>query len=317
MMKSVLTFILSVALLVSSMPGTVAHVHEIGETAVYTNVDGERVASVNVMEVDYDFTGAQERDAPGDGGRHVAVSFEIENISSHTFVFMPARFRLVDSAGTRHHRAHVSTVDEAIDRFINDFDIAPGEKEHLTLVYEIPEDRSPAAIFWQPESTTYTLINLSVGNPEPGAVVCGLGGTAHLFDENDEIIASFTVAAIIPDWRDYDDLSAPADDHVYWAVQFIVGNNDVRSIVVSASDFQLVNDEGHWSFSTGLVRTVAGDQVFDRQSLVSGETRSDFLFFEMPIGTDPALMLWRYSDDTTAIVFFESCGTGESRIDGR
>lgn len=310
-MKTVMAIILSVVLVVASTPGTMAqsaHAPDIGETAVYANVDGERIASVKVTEVDSDYAGAQNSNSSGDDVRHVAVALEIENISTQVFTFMPARFRLVDSAGARHHRAHLLTGNEAIDRFSRDFDLAPGASELLTLVYEIPVQRSPAAILWQPESTTYTLINLAGGNPEPGAVACGLGSTSYLFDETDGAIASLTIGAISPDWSDYDDLSAPTDDHVYWQVHFSIHNSDVRSLDVRASDFLLVNDEGYWSASTGLIRTTAGDQVFDRQTLVGGETRNDFLVFEMPIDTEPAAILWRFSDETTAIVFFETCG---------
>lgn len=161
--------------------------------AIFADERGNVVGSIEVLEVVDDWQDYDEFYGPDRGMRHVAVEFEITNLSDAPLEMNPFNISLLDSESTNNGRSSARAIETADVQITSDrADVAPGESFQGMLVYTLYDAVEPSAVIWQPEYGVITAVILE----DDGADV-GIDATPELdIDvDDDDLDALATPAA--------------------------------------------------------------------------------------------------------------------------
>ena len=296
-MKTILGILLSLGLLVASLPGAAAqaagpaYVADIGQTAIYKNDEGSEIAALTVDSIDNDFPGYMRGQYADHGYSYRLISFTVENISDADLVISLSSFSVIDMTGKGHHREYVQTDEDA--EFETELVVGEGEVVPYELVFMMPAHVEPAMFQWQHEFSYVVLVNLTQGSDEPGAVSQGLRSPAYVTDDFGTTIASIEVTAIDGDWDKYTDWSAPDDGFRFWALRVKVTNDSDRPIRVDSYRFNVITQDGE-RLRPAIVGTQGdyGNDIYGTLDLMPGDAVEGIVIFEVAEEDQPVILHW-------------------------
>ncbi len=256
---------------------------------------GNEVATLEVTEIEHDWSDYSEYSEPERGYIYVAVSYTVSNISGASMIVEPYDFSLLDEFGRNNGRAYVSLADGATSEIFED-DRALGSDEvaELTQIFQIPADIAPAALVWQPESGMLVMVDISEGRIENGALAAGMNAPATWTDDRGNPVATVEVTGITLDWQDYAEFYEPERGMVYVALDITVTNASDTSLIVEPYDFSLVDTTGMNNGRSWVEAEDGMEPVFSEDvPLAAGESYQGTVVFELLADTQPALFTWQ------------------------
>lgn len=315
-MKTFLGILLSLGLLIVSLPGTAAQeslsafAADINQTLIYTDEDGNDVMTLQVTEVDHDFAGYLDGQYADHGYSYRMVTFTVENVSESTVELNLMSFMILDSLGYSHYRTHLE-LKEGYE-LESDIEVAASEVLEQELVFQLPTHADSALFRWAPDYRIALLVNISPDGESP-AIAQGLRAPAAISDDFGNEIATVEVLAVRGEWDQHDEWSTPAEGEEYWAVQIRVTNTSDRPVEVRRYRFSLIDQHGVMNRSTwvGMPDDTA-EQAFDDATLNPGETVDGFMVFAFPEGNQPVVLVWEYGFGSTAHVILVSPSSADA-----
>ncbi len=119
------------------------------------------VATFTVTGINENWTDYDDRSAPGDGNRFVAVSVKATNQIDRPVEIDPYDFFLAndDGSASRFARARVA---EGVDEPFREREmLEAGETMEVTIVFELPTGAEPVAVVWRLTSATVNIVMLA------------------------------------------------------------------------------------------------------------------------------------------------------------
>lgn len=264
--------------------------------ATWTDDRGNQVATIEVNEINPDWTQHSEYSTPERGYLFQAVTFTVTNTSGSGLIVEPYDFSLVDETGRNNGRAYVS-LEEADEGLIfeEDLPLAADESAELTLAFQTPVDIAATAFVWQPEGGVLVVVNIGEGSTENAAVVTGFNTPSTWTDERGNAVATLEVVEIEEDWQDYGEYNEPERGTIYRAVHVKITNVSGSSLIVEPYDFTLLDSTG---MNNGRAYAEAAEgsdiQVLrDDVPLGDGESFEGIVVFQMYPDVTPTAMMWQ------------------------
>lgn len=302
-MRKLISLFLAAALMMVGVMGvaaqddaTTSFANGLNTPATWTDDRGNVVATLEVNEIDTDWTGHSEYSTPERGYLFQAVTFTVNNISGSSLIVEPYDFSLVDETGRNNGRTYVSLNEENEGLiFDEDVPLAADESAELTLVYQTPVDVAAAAMVWQPESGVLIIANFGESSVENAAIVAGMNTPSTWTDDRGNAVATLEVVEIEEDWQDYGEYHEPDRGMVYRAVHIKVTNVSGASLIVEPYDFTLLDSTG-MNNSRAWADAAEGSDILvfsEDVPLSDGESFEGVILFQMFPDVEPTAMLWQ------------------------
>lgn len=301
-MKRLLSLLLAATMVMAGAFGvaaqdstSVAYAEGLDAPATWTDDRGNEVATVEVNEINPEWSDFSEYSAPERGQTFVAVTFTVTNISDSSLIVENYDFSLVDNLGRNNGRAYVS-VDEAAEGtiFEEDTPLAAGESGEFTLVYMLPLELEPTAFVWQPDSGVLIIVNFGEAT-EGGAVVTGFNNPTTWTDERGNQVATLEVTEIEDGWSDHSEYATPGRGMIYRAVHVKIENISGASLIIEPYDFSMVDSNGYNVGRSYVDKEEGSDANLLRDDVPLGadETFEGIIVFEMYEDLSPNALLWQ------------------------
>ena len=130
--------------------------------ATYFAANGSEVATITVTGVERGWQDYAEYYEPDPGVEYVAVTFEIESVSSSNLVVESYDFSLLDAKGVNNSRSYVEAAEDApVQIMEDDVAVASGESVEMTVVFELFEGTELGYFMWQPDSGIIVMVDLA------------------------------------------------------------------------------------------------------------------------------------------------------------
>ena len=124
--------------------------------------NGSEVATVMATSVERGWQDVAGFYEPDPDTEHVAITFEIESVSSSNPVVASYDFPLLDAMGVNTSRSFVKAAEDSRTQLMeDDVAVASGETVEMTLVFELFEGTELGYVMWQPDSGIILLIDLA------------------------------------------------------------------------------------------------------------------------------------------------------------
>lgn len=301
-MRKLISLFFVAALTMTSVMGVAAQdtsssfVSGLDTPATWTDDRGNQVATVEVNEINPDWTQHTEYSTPERGYLFQAVTFTVTNTSGSSLIVEPYDFSLVDETGRNNARSYVS-LEEADEGLIfeDDLPLAADESAELTLAFQTPVDVAASALVWQPDSGVLIIVNFGESTAENAAIVSGFNAPSTWTDDRGNAVATLEVVEIDEDWQDYGEYNEPERGMVYRAVHVKVTNVSGSSLIVEPYDFTLLDSTGlnngrAWAdVAEGSDTQILSEDV----PLGDGEAFEGIIVFQMYPDVLPTAMLWQ------------------------
>lgn len=223
-MPSILSLLLGFALLFSQVLPTFAQVDAqegstsagLGSPVPVTNDAGEVVGSVTIAEVFDPFTDTNPDYPAEPGQRFVAVRAVFDADAGTRFDIAPWSIVIQDQTGTLWDATSLILPDDAQVPELSGQTLAPDSRVSGLVGFQLPEDVTPARVYFQPVSSRLVLLAELVATTLPPI------GTAVPYTDSDGGTGQVTVREIIDPFTDVDP-SYPVPDgsrYVYAALTF-------------------------------------------------------------------------------------------------
>ncbi len=301
-MRKLISLFLAAALTVVGVMGVAAQdasssfVNGLDTPATWTDDRGNQVATIEVNEVNPDWTKHSEFSTPERGYLFQAVTFTVTNVSGSSLIVEPFDFSLVDETGRNNARSYVS-LDEANEGLIFDEDLplSADESAELTLAFQTPVDVAASALVWQPERGVLVIVNFGEAAAEDAAIVSGMNTPSTWTDDRGNAVATLEVVEIEEDWQDYSEYREPERGMVYRAVHFNVTNVSGSSLIIKPYDFTMLDSTGMNNSRTFVDAAEGSDAniMSDDVPLGDGESFEGIIVFQMYPDDDPTAMIWQ------------------------
>lgn len=318
-MKRLLSAVLTVGIVATGVSGVAAQ--ESGSAtasgfdapATYFDDRGNEVATVEVNDINQDWTDYDDYSEPDRGYVYRAVDFTVTNTSDASLIVENYDFSMLDASGRNQSSAY-ATAAETSDTtlFSEDLPLAAGESADLTLVFETPADVDAAALVWQPDSGIIVLVDFGLGDVENGALANGFGSISTWTDDRGNPVATLEVTEIESDWQDYDDYSEPERGSIYQAVHFTITNVSDSSLIVEPYSISMIDSTGLNSGRSYASVAEGSDTVLFEEDapLAAGESLEGVMIFQTYDDTEPAALVWQPDSGLLNIIQLTEAGEG-------
>src|SRR5215207_10068400 len=185
--RALLALFFACALLIPGFPlGSASPVAaQEGDAVPVTDEAGTAVGSITVTEVVDPFVDFDPAYPPEEGGRYVAVNVAFDADAGNRFDIAPYAIVLQDDAGFLWNQASMVLAEDALIPELSSQTLAPGSRVTGVVGFVVPEERSPARILYQPESSrVIPLLDLTgeelPAMGEAASIVDSEGGTGSV-----------------------------------------------------------------------------------------------------------------------------------------
>src|SRR5918993_5521868 len=170
--RALLALFFACTLLISGFPlGSASQVaaQDEGAAVPVTDEEGADVGNITVTEVIDPFTDFDPTFPPEEGGRYVAVNVAFDADAGNRFDITPYAIVLQDDAGFLWNQSSMVLAEDALIPELSSQTLAPGSRVTGVVGFLVPEERSPARILYQPESSRVIPL-LDLAGEEPPAI---------------------------------------------------------------------------------------------------------------------------------------------------
>jgi len=130
--------------------------------ATYFAGNGSEVATITVTDVERGWQDYAEFYEPDPGVEYVAITFQVESVSSSNLVVESYDFSLLDAKGVNNSRSYVEAAEDApVQLMDDDVAVASGEAVEMTVVFELFEGTELGYFMWQPDSGIIIMVDLA------------------------------------------------------------------------------------------------------------------------------------------------------------
>lgn len=138
-----------------------------GAPATWTDDRGNPVGTLEITEIEEDWTDYDEYSQPERGQVYKAVHFTVTNVSDSSLIIGPYDFTLLDNGGVNNSRAWATAAasSDAI-LFEDDVPLAAGESYEGVMIFAMYNDLEPVAVIWQPDYSIYNVVLLTADNAD-------------------------------------------------------------------------------------------------------------------------------------------------------
>jgi len=134
---------------------------QIGDTITYYADNGSEAGTITVTDVERQWDGYDEYQEPDSGVEYVAVTFEVESLTSRGGLELsPYDFFVIDGQGYVHSTAYASNEESEDDvQVLSDStSVQKGDTLEFVLVFEVYEDQPLSNVVWQPDSSIFLIL---------------------------------------------------------------------------------------------------------------------------------------------------------------
>ena len=176
-----------------------------GNTVPVANTEGVTVGSITVTDVVDPFTDFDPNYAPEAGSRYVAVTVAFDADAGQRFDIQPSSIVLQDDQGFIVTQAYISLPSDALIPIVSSQTLSPGSRITGLVAFSLPEDRSPARVYLQPQGNQLVLLADLSHVPQPGI------GEAVPIHDSEGGSGTVTVQAVTDPFEDLAPDQAPPE----------------------------------------------------------------------------------------------------------
>jgi hypothetical protein len=252
----------------------------VGDTASVVNEEGTPVGSITVTEVTDPFTDFSPDYPAEPGSRYVVASVAFDADAGGRFDIAPWTIVLQDDAGFLWNQASLILPDDALVPELSSQTLAPGSRVTGLVGFVVPEDRAPARIFYQPESSRLVPLVDLLG--EPGPVV----GDVIPIPDSEGGIGSVMVSEVVDPFEDVDPTQTPPEDTRFALVTLVYENTSDGRFSIEPYGLLLQDANGDLWTATSVSRPEETRIIPDLTSaqLAPGDRLSGAVVFAVPVG---------------------------------
>lgn len=130
--------------------------------ATYFAANGSEIAMLTVTDVERGWQDYAEFYEPDPGVEYVAITLQVESVSSSNLVVESYDFSLLDAKGVNNSRSYVEAAEDApVQLMDDDVAVASGEAVEMTVVFELFEGTELGYFMWQPDSGIIIMVDLA------------------------------------------------------------------------------------------------------------------------------------------------------------
>ncbi len=265
----------------------------LGTAVPYIGSDGAEVGTLTVESITDPFEGYDSYSAPQRGYHYALATVSVTNTSNRPFDLGSSSFTAVDTDGFVVDTAYVSYTDPSITELGYLDALAPGDTATGVVPFSLFADASIETIFFSPSyDRLITILDLR-------AAPVAAGTPVSIMNTSGAEAAQVTVNSIDTPFEGYDSSSAPPRGSSYVAIDVTVTNTGTSVLSVSASDFQIADDEGFLLSSTYVNRTDTTVADYSYADLAPGESQNGIIVYQIYQGVPVAKVL--YGDGYTSL----------------
>jgi hypothetical protein len=281
--RALLALFFACALLIPGFPlGSASLVAaQEGDAVSVTDETGAAVGSITVTEVIDPFTEFDPAYPPEEGGRYVAVNVAFDADAGNRFDIAPYAIVLQDDAGFFWNQASMVLAEDALIPELSSQTLAPGSRVTGVVGFVVPEERSPARILYQPESSrVIPLLDLT------GEELPALGEAVSIVDSEGGT-GSVTVAEVVDPFEDVDPTQGQPEGGRFVMVTLVYENTSDGRFFVEPYGLLLRDANGNLWSATSITRLEETELVPDvtNAQLAPGDRLSGAVVFVVPEGT--------------------------------
>lgn len=321
-MKSLMAILLTVCLATAGFSGALAQEGELSYASglempvTWSDDRGNIFATMQVISVNPDWQDYSDNNGPDRGFVYTAVWFQVTNVSDAEIEYRPSNFSLLDGFG-RWLSPTRSTVADGVDYdlFLDNQLLAAGESTEHVQVFELPADVPPGIFVWDQGSSKWAMVNLADAAIANSAIAAELNTPSVWTDDRGNVIATFQVSEVNPDWLDYAENYAPDRGSLYHAVHFTIANESDDTVAVNPNAFTIMDSSGailrlsRPNVAEGAEQTVFTEGV----ELAPDESVNGMLVFLNFSGLEPTAILWQPENGLMNVVVVQH---GDGPADG-
>jgi hypothetical protein len=284
--RTLFAVLLTCALLVNLIPlfaapsGAAQQSPAIGDAIPVANQDGTAVGSITVTEITDPFTDFNPDYPPEDGSRYVVASVAFDSDAGQRFDIAPYTIVLQDDAGFLWNQSSLTLPDEALVPELSNQTLAPGSRVTGLVGFVVPNDRAPARVFYQPESSRVVPLAELTSTPAPT-----MGQAVALPDSKGDV-GSVTVTDVADPFEDVDPSSTPPDGNRIVLVTLVYENTSDGQFFIEPYGLLMQDANGNLWNSTSVTRPDQSKVIPDITSaqLAPGDRLSGAVVFAVPVG---------------------------------
>ena len=253
----------------------------VGDAVPVTDDQGTVVGSITVTDVSDPFTDVNP-DYPAEAGsRYIAATVAFDANAGKRFDITPWTIVLQDDAGFLWNQVSLALPDDALIPPLPSQTLAPGSRVTGLVGFVVPEDRSPARIFFQPQSSRVVPLAELSEAPAPR-----LGATVALPDSNGDV-GSVTVSNVVDPFEGVEEGQTPPEGTRFVQVTLVYENTSDGRFFIEPYGLLLRDANGDLWNSTSVSRPDESEIVPDLTSaqLAPGDRLSGVITFAVPVGT--------------------------------
>ncbi len=255
-----------------------------GNAVPVINTEGVTVGSITVTDVVDPFTDFDPNYAPEAGSRYVAVTVAFDADAGQRFDIQPSSIVLQDDQGFIVNQAYISLPGDALIPIVSAQTLSPGSRITGLVVFSLPEDRSPARVYLQPQGNQLVLLADLSPAPKPGI------GEAVPIHDSAGGIGTVTVEAVTDPFEDLAPDQAPPEGSRFVGATLVFENTSDGPFAIEPYGITLQDATGVFWGSTYAYRPDDAMIVPDITSarLAPGDRLTGEIFFAVPVGVDLA-----------------------------
>jgi len=255
-----------------------------GTAVPITNTEGVTVGSINVTDVVDPFTDYDPNYAPEAGSRYVAVTVAFDADAGQRFDIQPSSIVLQDDQGFIVSQAYISLPSDALIPIVSSQTLSPGSRIAGLVAFALPEDRTPARVFLQPQGNQ--LVLLADLSQAPKTVI----GDAVPVHDSEGGSGTVTVEAVTDPFEDLAPDQAPPEGSRFVGATLIFENTSDGRFAIEPYGITLQDATGVFWGSTYAYRPDEAMLIPDitSASLAPDDRLTGEIFFAVPIGVDLA-----------------------------
>lgn len=255
----------------------------LGDAVPVSNEEGDALGSIAVTEVADPYEAFDPNSPPEPGSRYVALTVAFDADAGERFDIEPRSIVLQDDAGFLWNQSSFVVPDDAVVPELSSDTLAPGSRVSGVVVFPVPDERAPARVFYQPESSR--LVDLADLSNMPAPTV---GESVPLVDSEGGT-GSVTVTEVADPFEAFDATQPPPVDARYVLVTLAYENTGDGRFFIEPFGLVLRDADGNLWSSTSVTRPDESEIVPDlnRTQLAPGDRLSGVVGFVVPVGVEP------------------------------
>jgi hypothetical protein len=248
------------------------------------NTEGVAAGSITITDVVDPFTDFDPNYPPEAGSRYVAVTVAFDADAGQRFDIQPSSIVLQDDQGFVVNQAYISLPSDALIPIVSSQTLSPGSRITGLVVFALPEDRSPARVYLQPQGNQLVLLADLSREPGPGV------GEAVSIHDSAGGSGAVTVEAVTDPFEDLAPDQAPPEGSRFVGATLVFENTSDGPFAIEPYGITLQDATGVFWSSTYAYRPDEAMVIPDITSarLAPGDRLTGEIFFAVPVGVDLA-----------------------------